>query len=272
MPKKAQTKRTTSKSGLKKSAAQGVISLSERPERTFVVGDLHGCHQELGSLFEFLTKDEGLTSNDLLVFIGDYVDRGPHSKETIDLLIEIKKEYPATILLRGNHEDMLLGFIGLGGSLGEYYLANGGEPTLKSYGVTGTKDPEKFLAAIPEDHLALYQGLARYVVTDDHVIVHAGLNPHRGLMAQIDDDIYWIRGDFIGHPHNFEKTVIFGHTPYRQVFFDFPYKIGIDTGAVFGNKLTCLELSTSTVYQVTSGAKEVIIADFKWPLGEDASE
>ena len=80
--------------------------------------------------------------------------------------------------------------------------------------------------------------------------MHAGLNPLRDLTAQNDNDVYWIRDEFLNNVHSFMKTVVFGHTPHQEIFIDMPFKIGIDTGLVFGNKLTCLELKSGLVFQV----------------------
>ena len=98
---------------------------------TYAIGDLHGCPEELDVLLEALD----LQHDDALVFLGDYVDRGPGVRTLIDRLLAIRTARPATVFLRGNHEDMLLSFLGLGGHYGDAYLANGGRATLRSYGV-----------------------------------------------------------------------------------------------------------------------------------------
>src|SRR6185369_9391161 len=85
----------------------------------------------------------------------------------------------------------------------------------------------------------------------------AGIDPRRPLAAQRDEDLLWIREDFIDHPHHLPYTVIFGHTPRREVLLDLPYKIGLDTGVVYGNKLSCLELETKRLFQITRGAHTV---------------
>jgi serine/threonine protein phosphatase 1 len=94
-------------------------------------------------------------------------------------------------------------------------------------------------------------------VTDRWVLVHAGIRPDRPLAEQEEEDLFWIREEFIAHPHPLPQTVIYGHTPTRRVHVNLPYKIGIDTGCVYGGDLTCLELESGTLYQVAYGEKRV---------------
>jgi serine/threonine protein phosphatase 1 len=100
--------------------------VTERPPRLFAFGDIHGCNTELRVLLESLRSDHQVTTADQFVFVGDYIDRGPDSKGVIDTLLAWKEEFPRTVFLKGNHEDMLLAFLGMGGSSGEVYLVNGG--------------------------------------------------------------------------------------------------------------------------------------------------
>lgn len=203
--------------------------IAELSGRLFVVGDLHGCALETAVLLEYLQKDEQLAEDDQLVFVGDYIDRGPDSRSVVELMLAIQETFPKTIFLKGNHEDMMLSFLGFDGVMGSSYLYNGGAFTLRSYDLS-SDDPEAFLKLMPEKHLEFYKRLERYVIIQDFIVVHAGLNPLRDLTSQLDEDLFWIRDEFIANIHYFDKTVIFGHTPYQDVMFHRPYKIGIDTG------------------------------------------
>ena len=233
------------------------------PKRVFVVGDVHGCSAELGVLVNHLEKIEKFSHNDLLVFIGDYIDRGPDTKGVLEQLISIKKKYPSTIFLGGNHEIMM--FTCLSNPLNfeqqENWLRNGGAQTLQSYNVSEDIAPEiiisRFAEALPREHRSFLENLEKYVVFADYCFVHAGVNPLRDLKAQLDQDIFWIRQEFISNIHYFKKTIIFGHTPFEDVMFHLPYKIGIDTGCVFGNSLSCIELNQKRVLQVKRGANDV---------------
>jgi serine/threonine protein phosphatase 1 len=180
----------------------------------------------------------------------------------IDLLLEFETNFPNSIFLNGNHEDMFLGFLGFEGQGAHFYLPNGGVETLESYGINSREELEDALSIIPESHQQFLLDLDRIVMLDRYVIVHAGVNPLRDLKSQIDEDIYWIRDEFIQNVHYFDKTIVFGHTPYQNVFFDQPYKIGVDTGLVYGNMLSCIELGAGTVYQVAKEDSSVRVSSF----------
>ncbi len=238
------------------------------PSRTYVVGDIHGCNLELQSMLTFLEGTQKIGAEDLVVFIGDYIDRGPDSNGVVASLISFQKRHPQTIFLRGNHEDMFLEFLGFEGTEGMAYLKNGGAQCLQSYGLSGEATSEEALASMPRDHLSFLLNTERYVIADKYIYVHAGLDPLRDLRTQLDSSLFWIRDEFITNIHKFEKTVVFGHTPYRDVLFHLPYKIGIDTGLVYGNKLTCLELTGETVLQVKKGSSEILVATFAQKLAK----
>lgn len=200
-------------------------------ENIYAIGDIHGCFDQLLSLMNKLH----IHPNDKLVFLGDYIDRGPDSYEVITYLIDLKQRLPNTVFLKGNHEEMLEHY--LSGPDRYTYLANGGQVTLENY--LNKKKPN--MPPIPEDHLSFYQDLTPYYETDYYIFVHAGLKKKVPLERQSPDDLYWIRGEFIETSFDFGKRVIFGHTPFPEPLV-MPNKIGIDTGAVFGNYLTCVKL------------------------------
>ena len=232
-------------------------SIDESPERLFVIGDLHGCPDETRALLDFLKNSEGLSDRDQVIFVGDYIDRGPDSKGVIDLLIEFQRKNLQTVFLKGNHEDMLLEFLGYDGRLGHSYIMNGGAQFLQSYGLAVDMPVEEILESIPPSHISFLLNLDSYVEVEPFVVAHAGLNPLRDLKAQLDEDLFWIRDEFISNIHYFRRVVIFGHTPYQDIMFHLPYKIGIDTGLVFGNKLTCIEVLQGHVYQIEYGEQSV---------------
>lgn len=222
----------------------------------YVIGDIHGCSDELACLLEELP----LEPSDRLVFLGDYIDRGPDSKGVISYLAEWqRKGEQEMIFLKGNHEDMFLSYLGLPGRYGEMFLFNGGGATLASYGVSPRDaTPESILSAIPAAHLRFFQGLRTYYLAESYLCVHAGIHPSRPLNQQIEEELLWIRDEFILSPHSLPYTVLFGHTPQRAVLFHLPYKIGLDTGLVYGNDLSCLEVTEKVLYQIGRGMKKVV--------------
>ena len=203
-------------------------------ERIFAVGDIHGCFDKLVSLMERIDID---LEKETLIFIGDYIDRGPGSKEVVDYLIDLGRRESRVVFLKGNHELMLQEY--LSGADRLSFLYNGGGETLASYMKSDDQHDESNL--IPPTHLEFFKNLRLYYETDDYIFVHGGLKPSISLEAQDAWDMLWIRDDFIRSDFDFGKRVIFGHTPFREPLI-LDNKIGIDTGAVYGNKLTCVEL------------------------------
>ena len=205
----------------------------------FVIGDIHGCLSELSCLIENLP----LRPADRVVFLGDYIDRGPDSKGVISYLMDMAKSNYDLVFLKGNHEDMLLAYLGFTGRYGEMFLVNGGQATLASYGMSAAAMSRvRAMGKIPADHLEFLLNLKNYWVEGSFLCVHAGIHPSKPLAAQSQVDLLWIRHEFISSSHRLPYTVVFGHTPQREVFYDLPAKIGIDTGCAFGGPLTAVLL------------------------------
>lgn len=202
-------------------------------QKIFVVGDIHGCFDKLCSLMDKLPIDY---TRDQLIFIGDYIDRGPSSFDVVNYLIDLKNRVPGTIFIKGNHEDMLQNY--LDGSDRFTYQLNGGQQTLDEY-LNRLDAKDEF--PIPPKHLKFFDSLQLYYQTDDYIFVHAGLREKVPLESQEIMDLLWIRDEFIHSDFNFGKRVIFGHTPFKEPLLQ-ANKIGIDTGAVYGNLLTCVQL------------------------------
>ncbi len=233
----------------------GQVSYSEDTVSHYVVGDIHGCLAELTRLLEALP----LKAEDKLIFLGDYVDRGPDSKEVVSYLLDLQdRANHEMIFLKGNHEDMLMAYLGLQGKHGDMFLFNGGWATLASYGITGrNSDPKALLSMMPDSHLEFFKRLNIYHIIEPFLCVHGGIHPKKALEEQIEDEMLWIRDEFIWNSHRLPYTVLFGHTPLQEVLFQLPYKIGLDTGLVYGNTLSCLETTEKVLYQITKGTERV---------------
>jgi len=221
----------------------------------YVIGDIHGCVDELRRLVEALP----LRSGDSLIFLGDYIDRGPDSAGVVAYLITLQSELRdvSFVFLRGNHEDMLLSYLGVAGQHGDMFLINGGRATLASYGLSEAVSAQETLSAIPPEHLGFYKKLESFYVMDPFLCVHAGIHPHKPLADQTEEELFWIRNAFIYSSHRLPYTVLFGHTPQQKVFYDLPFKIGLDTGLVYGNILTCLDVDEKLLYQINRGKNRV---------------
>lgn len=182
--------------------------------RLIAIGDIHGEINKLNSLIKKLN----LKSDDTIVFLGDYIDRGKYSKQVVDRLIDLSKFCHCEFLM-GNHEYYMLKTIkGLWDK--EYYYIDGGEATINSYGS---------FENILKLHKDFYNNLKYYYLTEDFLFVHAGIRPDKTLEEQEDIDMLVIRNNFIDHKHKIKQKVIYGHTPFETPYTEND-KIGINTG------------------------------------------
>jgi serine/threonine protein phosphatase 1 len=219
-------------------------------KRIYAVGDVHGRADLLFSLLLRIDDDLSARPNadSVHVFLGDYIDRGPDSRQVIDLLIARRRGHDM-MLLKGNHEDCVLRFLSDPNVLSEWKTI-GGLNTVASYGVTPPRhdDPRsqhEIAAAldqtIPESHRQFLSSLVLSFSCGDFFFVHAGVRPGIPLQQQSQQDLLGIREDFLWHEENFGKVVVHGHTPTKVPDVR-PNRINIDTGAYATGRLTCLVL------------------------------
>ena len=212
----------------------------------YAVGDIHGQIHMLEALVERVPFQE----EDEIVFLGDYIDRGRDSKAVVELLIRFKREYPKAVFLRGNHEDMLLDYLAGGENYYQgVYLMNGGDATLENYR-DGSGD-----VLVPPEHLKFLNALEWIHTSRGFIFVHAGLRPGVPIDRQDPMDMVWIREEFFHAGYDFGKPVIFGHTPGWEIKNELPLYLGIDTRAVTGGFLTCVQLADGGIvdcHQVSS--------------------
>jgi len=216
--------------------------MTSKHKKIFVLTDIHGCATELNLLIEQLP----LTAESLIIFLGDYIDRGENSSEVVDTILRLREEYEV-VTLKGNHEQMFIHFLEkrqtpLCGS----FICNGGGSTLASYG----GDAGRF--SIPTRHISFIYSLKLYHQTEDYFFVHAGLPSVK--LHELDEDAHeedmlWIRERFTRSSFSWEKVIIHGHTSVRNAEMT-PRRINIDTGCVLGRKLTALQLPERILYSV----------------------
>lgn len=216
----------------------------------YAIGDIHGRLDLLSRLHRMILDDaRGLAAMEyVLIYLGDYVDRGPESAGVVELLSKETLPGFSAIHLMGNHEDFLLRFLD-DTSSGTAWFANGGVATMRSYGVDFDYDellrPErlqdKLSRRLPARHLAFLRALQLTHVVGDYLFVHAGIRPGVAMELQSPADLLWIRGEFLHSPVEHGRIVVHGHT-----ITDMPdvrtNRIGIDTGAFATGRLTCLVL------------------------------
>lgn len=223
----------------------------------YAIGDVHGCLDKLEDLLRSLP----LRADDRLVFLGDYVDRGPDSRGVVDRLIRLADERP-TVFLMGNHESMFLDFLGWQGPQyfgSDVFIANGGAETLLSYDYFDRPAPRPKHFALPPGHEAFFRSLRMHHVEGDFLFVHAGLGRVLARSDHLDqalrgarlEELLWDRST-MDVPHRLGVTIVYGHTPRADfgIRWNQPYSIGIDTGAVYGGALTAIRLPDETIFQV----------------------
>ena len=208
---------------------------------TYAIGDVHGCIEQLEELMMQLWDDGMNLEEDTLVFLGDYIDRGPDSKGVIEYVMHLQEMYGANVVaLKGNHEDMCLHAYRKYGNksmrdLGAAWYYNGGYQCIESYKPEGyvTRMSEPDSIQIPDEHLEWMLNLPTMFENDLGYFVHAGFEPWNETAEETDDyNRMWIRESFIVNPKDFGKTVYFGHTAQKGKVLDKPEKIGLDTACV----------------------------------------
>ncbi len=230
--------------------------------RVYAVGDIHGRADLLYKLMDLIAADvdNSEEARIVLIFLGDYVDRGFQSREVIDFLISDQLSRYEIYFLKGNHEAAFETFLS-DSTFGPQWARFGGAETLMSYGIqpprAKTQAAEWEAAcrqlndALPNSHRSFLSSLSLYATLGDYVFVHAGLRPGQPLEQQTEKDILWIREEFLKDEGAFERVVVHGHTPISDPHHDYR-RIGIDTGAYLTGKLTAACLVGSQVSFITT--------------------
>lgn len=220
----------------------------------YAVGDVHGRADLLETLLQSIEADAvkcGGPERPVLVFLGDYVDRGPGVKKVLDQLCDLQDETRYELrLLKGNHEAAMLAFLRQPES-GPTWAAFGGLDTLASYGVPPPlrSTPEAWQQAsralddaLPDRHRALLARLELLAEYGDYLFVHAGVRPGVAPEDQTEDDLLWIRDEFLGWRGSFGRVIVHGHTPEPTPVIA-RNRIGVDTGAYATGVLTAVRLT-----------------------------
>lgn len=231
------------------------LSLGIRPDIIYAIGDTHGCHTELLQLEKkIIAASADEKGSKLIVMLGDYVDRGPKSREVIDHLIAPPPQGFERICLAGNHEQIMGEFLAAPGDSAHWFNL-GGLETLASYGIAepdqtrsklGSKSFKYVLEShIPEEHVTFISELPSVLVTPGFIFAHAGLRPGVEIDQQSDQDLLWIRREFLeSNRLNPELKVVHGHTPAKEPIIS-PGRIGIDTGVYMTGRLTALRIDAT---------------------------
>lgn len=212
--------------------------------KIFAVGDIHGCHDKLATLMGRLPLDPAA---DFLIFLGDYINRGPASRQVIELLLGLKQKVRNIVFLMGNHEHSLLEYA-RGGHPDDLRALRplGVEATLVSYGNSSMRSIRN-LDFLPDAHKIFLGQLERCYRLGKYLFLHAGTIPGEDVQACSLDRLLTVRDTFLSCAGTADEIVVFGHTPFATPLVT-DDKIGIDTGAVYGNLLTAVELPRLRFY------------------------
>ncbi|WP_363082561.1 metallophosphoesterase family protein [Phenylobacterium sp. SCN 70-31] len=217
----------------------------------YAIGDIHGHALVLDDLLRRIAADVEVSrphEAPRLVFLGDYVDRGPDSRAVIDRILALVESGRFEVTaLKGNHEDALLKFLD-DPAYAPSWIENWGETTLRAYGIASpwredgaAQARARFAAVFPDAHRAFLHELPLRCEIGDYLFVHAGVRPGVPLSEQTERDLMWIRYDFLESDADFGKVVVHGHTPAPRPQMR-PNRIGIDTGVYYTGVLTAVRL------------------------------
>ncbi len=232
--------------------------------RVFAVGDIHGRCDLITKLHRKIHDHmhrQTVKAQNIIVYLGDYVDRGPHSREVIEHLIDFELPDTQKIFLLGNHEEAMLGFLE-DTSIMREWLLYGGQATLMSYGVDVKRlklndansveaTRATFAANIPASHRDFLKNLKLSQIIGDYMFVHAGVNPNLPLSEQHRADLLWIRDEFLLSHKPLAKKIVHGHTISAAPEVK-ANRLGLDTGAYATGTLTCAILERDTIEFLTT--------------------
>ncbi|MEM0986063.1 MAG: metallophosphoesterase family protein [Pseudomonadota bacterium] len=241
---------------------KGITARAPNGMRIYAVGDIHGRADLLRRLMKLIEEDaaEAPELRKVIVFVGDYVDRGFQSRDVIEYLASGVLDQYETHFLKGNHEQAFEMFLS-DPTFGPEWARFGGSETLMSYGIQPPRSKTdkfgweevcaKLNQALPLEHRRFLNGLLMFKELGDYLFVHAGLRPGLSLAEQNERDFLWIREDFINDTGAFDRMIVHGHTPVTEPYRDYR-RIGIDTGAYLTGKLTAAVLAADDVQFIST--------------------
>lgn len=235
----------------------------------YAIGDVHGRADLLELLLAFIEDDAKTAGRNLaIMMLGDLVDRGPDSCRVLDMVVALLARWPASRFCLGNHDSFFLSFLDETSDFPDIvdsWLSQGGDATLRSYGLTSGTLPafrELIFAEHPE-HVAALRKASLLEVNGPFAFVHAGVRPDLPLTAQMRDDLLWIRAPFLRHVGPLERIVVHGHSPQKPPR---PHvsenRISLDTGAFFSGALSALR------YDGLSNSLSFVATDWRGRVSE----
>jgi len=230
-------------------------------KRIYAVGDIHGRLDLLDEMLGRIANDTYAFSGECeVIFLGDYINRGPASAQVLDRLSSLASPSFRYRFLMGNHEEIFLRVLNRESDMLKLFIQMGGRSTILSYGVDATAyrtasycDLGKMIIDhVPHEHIEFLGRLENRVIAGDYLFVHAGIDVHKDIDAQDPRVTRWIRREFTHSERQCAKTVVYGHTVYNDVD-ERGCRIGIDTGAYTSGKLTAIVLEGNRRWLLQTG-------------------
>lgn len=231
--------------------------------RAYVIGDIHGCFDAMKDLLVKIEADikTAPISDVKIIFLGDLIDRGPHSREVVDYLMTYKPSFAELVFISGNHEEVMLKVLDGNLSAVKSWFQFGGRECVRSYGVDNLGEihlhpdrlVERIQKAVPQTHYEFIKGFRNYYIYGRYLCVHAGIRPKVSLEEQSSTDLRWIRDSFLNYRKPHPYIIVHGHTivPFPEHHSN---RIAIDTGGYTGNPLTAVRLEGHDVTFIQSHA------------------
>lgn len=237
----------------------------------YAIGDIHGQLDWLEIAIEKIIADGGAEAR--VVFLGDYIDRGPDSRGVIDYLIQQKKAHPNWVFLKGNHDRFLDWYVEMPQRNDPHLMVGlswlhprlGGNETLRSYGLDvhderrqGVVHAEA-LEAVPQAHIDFLKSLTLSYHTGDLFFAHAGIRPEIPLADQTEEDLLWIRQEFHKYTDPHPALIVHGHTPIKQATH-YGNRVNLDTGAGYGHALTTAVFENGKSWTLEDSGRQELYA------------
>ena len=236
--------------------------------RSYAIGDIHGHLDQLCRLHELIGADMARHGAAPIVHVGDLVDRGPDCRGVVEYLRAGIAAGQDWVVLKGNHDRLFTTFLndphgrdpGLRADLSWLHFRIGGAATLDSYGVKNAADRPiapvhaEAVAAVLPGHRAFLASLPSHLARGEAIFVHAGIRPGLPLSAQSEDDLLWIRKDFLDDPRDHGALIVHGHTAIDRPTH-YGNRVNIDSGAAYGGPLSAIVVEGREVWQLTAAGR-----------------
>lgn len=232
---------------------------------TYAIGDVHGRADLLNAIITHAVNDAAAhNAAPRFIFLGDICDKGPRSRQAMDIVAEVLVEYEGSIVLKGNHDDMFLKAVQeRDRRYAAAWVSRGGVETLNSYHYGNLNEAIELVRTMHGDHLRMFAASKPMAVVDGIVFAHAGIDPAVSLADQTEKDLMWIRDEFLDHVGFLQHIIVHGHSVVGHKPVVTENRISIDTGAYESGRLTAVAIDNGSFrfFQTDGSSKSVVDVD-----------